>query len=286
MLRPLHEAEELAQLLKHNIIATISSLADAQALESMAAQLEQSGQAHLKFDTGMGRYGFLPEELDQLRAVLDNLQHIAITGVYTHFSCAFCSRQKTEAQYRLFRSMIDTLTEQGYCLGETHCSNSSALFRYPQLQADSVRIGSAFLGRLPFAHHTNLQRVGYAEAPVEEIRQLPAGTTIGYGASYRTNKPTTIAVLSIGWYHGFGMERGRDSFRLRDTLRNSLSLIKAWLSRRRVYVRLGEQLCPVLGHVGMLHTIVDVSGLDVQVGDVARLEISPLDCKALPIVYR
>ena len=121
---------------------------------------------------------------------------------------------------------------------------------------------------------------------MEELRQLPVGATVGYGAGYTTKKITSIAVLSVGWYNGFGIEKGRDLYRFSDTVRGCLSLIKAWLTRRRLYVILQGRKCPVLGHVGMLHTVVDVTGMEVHIGDQARMEINPLDQKGLKVEYR
>ena len=286
MLRATADPQELEQLIDLNVIATLGSSDDAVALNGIAGRLGTVAEAHIAFDTGMGRYGFLAEELPKVTAIFEYMENIAITGVYTHFSCAFCSRKKTQEQFAAFTGIIDRLTGAGYAVGERHCANSSALFLHPETRLDAVRVGSAFLGRLSFRGKTGLRRVGYCEATVEELRQLPVGATVGYGAGYTTKKITSIAVLSVGWYNGFGIEKGRDLYRFSDTLRGCLSLIKAWLTRRRLYVILQGRKCPVLGHVGMLHTVVDVTGMEVHIGDQARLEINPLDQKGLKVEYR
>ena len=93
MIRPTCDVDEVHQLLDLSVILTVSSPDDAAVLNGIATQRKQRIRAHVEIDTGMGRYGFLPEEISQIPTVLDNLQHIAITGAYTHFSCAFCSRR-------------------------------------------------------------------------------------------------------------------------------------------------------------------------------------------------
>ncbi len=256
------------------------------ALNGIAARLNTVGEAHIAFDTGMGRYGFLPEELPKATAIFEYMENVAITGVYTHFCCAFCDQKKTKQQYERFQGVLKRLTDAGYAVGEVHCANSSALLLQPQMRCDSVRVGSAFLGRLSFRSRLGLKKIGWAEASVEELRQLPKGATIGYGAGYRTRRITTIAVLGVGWYHGFGMEKGRDLFRFSDTLRGCLSLVKAWLTRRKLYVTINGQRCPVLGHVGMLHTVVDVTGLEVRQGDLARMELNPLYRRGMSVEFR
>ena len=79
---------------------------------------------------------------------------------------------------------------------------------------EGVRLGSALLGRV--LTKSNLRRVGRCEATIDELRWLPAGHSTGYGAAWRAKKPTQIAVISVGWYHGFTNEYGRDIFRFRD----------------------------------------------------------------------
>jgi len=286
MLRATCDEAELEQLVLLNVICNIGSLQEAETLNAVATRLGKAAEAHISMDTGMGRYGFLPEQLDEMVRVHREYPMLAITGTFTHFSCAFCSRKKTEQQYALFQTALKELTARGVNPGEVHCSNSSALFLHPEMRCDSVRVGSALLGRLSFRGKTGLQKIGWIEASVEQLRTLPAGWDVGYGAGYTTKKATTIAVIGVGYYHGFGAQMGQDLFRFPDFLRNCLSQLKAFVSRKRLYVNIGKRRCPVLGHVGMLHVVVDVTGLDVSVGDIARLEANPLYIKGLPIEYR
>lgn len=286
MLRATSDEIELEQLVRMNVVCTIGSMADAEALNAVATRLGTAAEAHICFDTGMGRYGFLSTQLGEVQRVHRELAMLAISGSYTHFSCAFCSRKKTEQQFALFQSILKELTAMGINPGEIHCANSSALYLHPETHCDGVRVGSALLGRLSFSARTGLQKIGWAEASVEEVRQLPAGWSVGYGAGYTTKKPTTIAVIGVGYYHGFGVQMGTDLFRARDTIRGCLSLIKAFVTRKKLYVTIAKRRCPVLGHVGMLHTVVDITGLSAAVGDTARLEINPLYVKGLPIEYR
>lgn len=286
MLRATSDEQELERLVFLNVICCVGSMADAQALNAVATRMGMVAEAHICIDTGMGRYGFLSTEAEQVVRIHRELSMLAISGTFTHFSCAFCSRKKTQQQYARFQEMLQTLTAMGVSNGEIHCANSSALFLAPQTHCDAVRVGSALLGRLAFSTPDGLKKVGWAEASVEELRQLPAGWSVGYGAGCRTRRKTTIAVLSVGYYHGFGVKMGTDLFRFSDTLRGCLSLVRAFISRKKLYVTIKQRRCPVLGHVGMLHTVVDVTGLQVSVGDVARMEINPLYVKGLQVEYR
>ena len=286
MLRATSDRSELETLIRLGAVCTIGSSEDALALDETAQAMGSVAEAHIKLDTGMGRYGFLPTELDKVIAIHRQLKNVAITGTYTHFSCAFCSEKRTRAQYQAFQDMVKALREAGCPVGELHCANSAALELYPEMKCDSVRIGSAFLGRLSVPDRLELERIGVCEATVEELRRIPKLWSVGYGAGFITRRNTTIAVLGVGYYHGFSAEMGRDLFRFSDCLRGILSWVKAFVSHKRLYATIGHRRCPVLGHVGMLHTVLDVTGLEVKVGDTARLDLNPLLMKGLDVELR
>ena len=286
MLRSTTEREELEQLLDLNVICTVGSYEAAVALNGIADARGEVAEVHLKNDTGMGRYGFLPTELDKILSVYQYMKSLAVTGIYTHFHSAFCNEKQTYAQFQAFKDLTDQIITAGYETGERHCANSSALFKFESMRMDGVRVGSALLGRLSFRNDMGLTPVGWCEATVEELRWLPEGHTAGYGAAWKAKRPTRVAIVSVGNYHGFGVERGNDIFRFRDCLRGALSWVKAFLTRKSIYVTVNGQKCRVIGHIGMLHTAIDVTDIACALGDPVRLEINPLMAKGLEIVYR
>ena len=284
MLRPTTDPEELGQLLSLEAIATISSAEDAAALNALAGQRGQVAEVHVKIDTGMGRYGFLPDEMDKILAVYRYNDNLAVSGIYTHFHSAFCSEKATFAQADAFRQVLKAIEAAGFETGTPHCCNSNAFLRWPELKMGGVRIGSALLGRV--AAKSKLKRVGRCETTVEELRWLPAGHTTGYGAGWKAKKPTRIAVLPVGWYHGFTTQYGEDLFRVRDCLRRILSALKRIVFKKKIYVWVNGKKCPVLGHVGMLHTVCDVSKVSCSPGDTAVLDINPLLVHGMEIEFR
>ena len=154
------------------------------------------------------------------------------------------------------------------------------------MMCDGVRLGSALLGRVAFSGTTGLKRVGWCQAELEEIRTIPVGHTVGYGAGWRAKRPTRTAVLSIGYYTGFGVDRGFDLWRFSDCLRGIARYIKAFLKRKALYVQVNGKDCRVLGHVGMVNMVIDVTDCECSVGDMARVDINPLLVKGMEIVYR
>lgn len=283
MLRPTEEREDLERLITMDVICTVSSLDDALSLAGAARDLGKKARAHLKVDVGMGRYGFLPDETERLLSCYEHLDNLELCGVYTHFPTAFCSKSATKKQLQQFLTVVQAIRDAGFEPGMVHCANSSALFRLPETVLDAVRVGSAILGRLTF--RTNLKKVGWCETKVSHVKWLPKGHTCGYGAAFRAKKPTRIAVLPVGWFHGFTTRYGDDVFRFKDNLRMVLSGLKGMVKKRSITVTVGKNKCKTLGHVGMLHTVLDVTDKSVSPEDVARIEINPLRVRGMEIRF-
>ncbi|MBQ7566687.1 MAG: alanine racemase [Oscillospiraceae bacterium] len=283
MLRPTTDREELEQLLRLGVICTVASQQDAVVLAGVARELGVRAKAHLKIDPGMGRYGFTPDETDKILACRCYLEDMEICGIYTHFPCAFCSKKRTKKQAELLKKVADAVVTAGFDPGEVHCCNSAALMRLPELAMGGVRVGSALLGRL--ACRSPLERVGYCQASIGELRTLQKGATCGYGSAWKARKPTQIAVIPVGWYHGYTTEYGHDVFRIRDCLRQIAGGLKGILIRKKLTVEVAGQRCRVLGHVGMLHTVIDVTGKGLKEGDLAMLEINPLRVRGLEVKF-
>lgn len=285
MMRGTCDEAELEELLDLNVTLTISSLADAAAMETVAARRAGLAEGHLKIDTGMGRFGFEPEELDKILSVYTGFDHVAVTGVYTHFHSAF-DRKCTEAQFARFQGTLEAIRAAGFETGMVHCCNSTAAWRYGEMRCDAVRIGSALLGRVGWADRAGLCTLGYCQTPLEEIRVLPAGQSVGYAQGWKAKRDTTIGIVGIGWGNGFGVDRGFDLWRGRDCLRGIGRYIKAWLQKKSLYVTIQGKKCRVLGHVGMVNLVVDLTGLDCQPGEPVIVPINPVLAKGLDVVFQ
>ena len=284
MLRPTRDRAELEKMLDLDVIATIGSTEDAAVLSSLALQRGVVADAHVKIDSGMGRYGFQPAELNRVLDVYRCHDNVAVSGIYTHFHSAFTGPKSIREQAAKFEEVLTAIREAGIEPGMPHCCNSEAFLRCPDLAMGGVRLGSAILGRV--RARSDLHRVGRCEVTVDELRWLPEGHTTGYGAAWKAKRPTRIAVLPVGWYHGFTVEFGNDIFRFRDCLRQMLGAMKHMIFGKKIYVSINGKRCPVLGHVGMLHTVVDATGIHVKTGDKALVEINPTQLRGMEIEYR
>ncbi len=284
MLRETVQREELGRLLDAHVILTVGSTATAKCVNDIAATRADMAEVHLKIDTGMGRFGFLPEQIDEIINLYRTMRCLTFGGIYTHFNCAFSDEVLTRREFAEFRGVIDRLHAAGLETGIVHCCNSAAFLRFPEMHCDAVRLGSALLGRMPFK--TELQPIGYVQTQIEILRTLPTGHTTGYGALWRAKRDTPVAILPVGWYHGFNVSCKPDMSRAADCLRSGLSAFKQLLHRRRVTVEINGKRCPVVGAIGMLHVAVDVSGVPCKLGDPAVMQINPLHVKGIPVRFR
>jgi alanine racemase len=267
---------EVQTLLETKAVATIGSYDAAVKLNNLAEQAGVIAEAHLKLDTGMGRYGFLPSEFDRILNVYTCFKNLHITGIYTHFSSSFAAKKITIAQLDQLLHVVDLLKQSEVDPGMVHAANSTAALRFPETRLDAVRIGSAFTGRSHVKGRSGLVKIGALKSCVIETRWLPAGHSIGYGGGFVTKRPTEIAVIPVGYIDGFAMEKTRDLFRVRDCLRYLFHDFKLLLKRKSLTITVAGVKVPVLGHVGMCHTTVDITNMNIHVGDEAVFDLSPL----------
>ena len=286
MLRATADPAEIRELIALGAILTVSSYDSAVAVNGIAAELNCRAVVHLKVDTGMGRYGFLPSEYDQITAVYTYMKYLSIDGIFTHFHSAFCDEKATKRQFEQFTALVEQLRRGGYEPGMVHCCNSHAFVRHPEMYLDAVRVGSAFLGRLYFKDKLELTRIGYAECSIEELRTLPKGQSVGYAATFTAKRPLRTAVISLGWYNGFATRRENDVYRFRDSLGGVLHYIKNMILPPKNMVVVAGKKCRTLGHIGMNHAVIDVTDLDCAVGSQVIADINPLNMKGLRVIYR
>lgn len=262
---------EARQIAENGCIATIGSAEACEVMNRVSSELGVKTKCHLKIDTGMARYGFMPSEISKAIECY-SAENLEFTGIYTHFSSAFRNAELTKAQLALFKDCIAQIEKAGFETGVTHCANSPALLNVDGVAMDSVRIGSAFTGRVITKNDVGLHRLGSLEAEVIEVKTVPKGYFVGYNGTYQTKEETKIAIVPIGHYDGFGLAKEKELV----DLRYSLSVFKNYLNRKQMYVKIGGRMFHVIGGIGLSHTAVNITGSDVKAGDIATVDISPL----------
>lgn len=276
LLSPMCDLNEAAEAVKLGIVCAVGSEESALVLNIAAAQQNMRARAHVCLDTGFGRFGFLADDIDGIDEALGRMRDVDIEGIFSHLSNSFGEEKYSRMQFDAFNEAVMRLNERGYSFKIKHICNSCAFMRFPDMGLDAVRVGSAFLGRLPVKNTLKLDRIAYLESCICEMKTLPKGYNIGYANTYETKRETKIAVIPVGYKDGFGIQKSNDAFRFKDILRYIYADVKLLFGKNTTYVTVGDKKCPLLGRVSMFNIIADITGTDAQVGDAVRLECNPI----------
>ena len=267
--------EDVEKLVENNIIITIGSQNDVKIAEEVANEKNIKIKAHLKIDTGFGRYGFVYSNREELIQTLKQLKNIEIEGTFSHFSISFFDDKYTKLQFDRFLKVIEVLKMNDIKTGMLHICNSSAFVKFPIMHLNSVRIGSAFSGRLSCPNSLGLKKIGYMESKVTEIKTLPKGFNIGYSNTYKTKKEIKTAIVPCGYMNGVNITNDRDMFRIIDKIRYIVRDIKDFFKKQDKYVKINNQNCKILGRIGTYHIVCDITNKKIEIGDTAIVNINP-----------
>lgn len=262
--------DEIESILDANCIATIGSSGAYSAAVRVAKRRGTPLRCHVKIDTGFSRYGFAPNELDAILSCYkaDNLK---VEGLYTHLSSAFNDDALTKSQVEELCCIAERIEAAGFNPGMRHAANSPAFYNVEGCELDAVRIGSAFTGRLITKDATGLNRIGYLEARVIDVRELRAGASWGYGGQVKIKRDTLVAFASAGTREGFGLLIDKPN-----TIKKALSCAKSSLRGYRQTVLIEGRRYPVLAEADLSMTMIDVTGSNVKPGDAVMMDPNPL----------
>lgn len=234
---------------------TAASLSHAKMLSGIAAERGIKLKVHVKVNTGMNRVGIdTAEELHEILA----LPGLDVRGVYTHFSVADSSDPDDVRYTQSQQAKLDAVSKEAREAGiPVYSRNSGGILYHPQFGGDMVRSGIITYGCMPntaLPVPIDIKPVMRLRAAVCQIKSVPAGSAVSYGRTYVTERETTLAVVPVGYADGYS--RGLSG-------------------KGAVYIN-GKR-APITGRVCMDQMMVDVTGLDVKVGDIAELYSDTID---------
>ena len=275
MLTPTSNQKELELLIENHATITIGNLEELDAAEKILEKKDLEINAHIKIDTGFGRYGFLYDN-DEILECFELAKRVKITGMYTHFSKPL-DEKWTRLQFNRFLDVVASVKSMGYNPGLLHVCETTGFLKYPDMLLNAVRLGSYFQGRV-LVKNLALKKIGTFKANVQEIKTVPKGYTISYSNTYRVKRETRLAIIPVGYMDGFSRKKTRDTFSFKDNVIAALIAIKQIFKDNYYKVTINGKEFRVIGRIGMYHCEVDVTNTDVKVGDeVIFNSIAPLE---------
>lgn len=228
-----------------------------QMLRDVIAQAERYGvkdyPIHIKLDTGMHRMGFIEEELPEMLEILKNQNNVKISSVFSHLATADCPDldDYTFQQLSAFERASNFLMQKcGYDF-KRHILNSAGILRFPEYHYDMARLGIGLYGvnTLPPDMEKPLAVVSSLKTVIINLREWPAGSSIGYARRGMLTRDSKIATIPIGYADGMSRHFGNG----------------------KIKVLVNGVEAPTIGNICMDACMIDVTGIDCRVGDSVEI---------------
>jgi len=230
------------EVVNFNLTPTIASVAGLESLEKYGLKSGKRIPFHLKIDTGMARIGLSPSTAASVIPKIKKLRNVFMEGIYTHLACGDIKSSFTKSQFAEFKNTVKNINTN-----YKHIAASSAIINYDNNYFNLVRPGLLIYGLLPFKNAEKSIPIMPAlslKTKIVFLKDVPKNTSVSYGRTFYTKRPSRIATVPIGYADGFSRCNSNNAFMI--------------VNGNRV---------PVVGSVCMDMTMLDVTGVDgVSVG--------------------
>ena len=203
---------------------------------------------HIKFNTGMNRYGFNLSEIEKISSQLKENPHIKIKSICSHLSSANDEKLDsiTKKQIKLFEEIIKGFEKKMGRKFKKHLLNSHGFLKYKKYQYDMIRIGIALFGAIK---DQNLTTISTLKSVISDNRNLTKGERIGYNGELTTKRDMNISTVPLGYADGINRKLGNYLGEV------SVSGVK----------------CPIIGNISMDSLMIDTTNVNCQIGDTVEV---------------
>jgi alanine racemase len=245
---------DFATAIRAGIDVAAPSVAHLTRIEEVASRLRRQARVHLHVDVGMARDGVPYEEWSSFcaRALAAQSGRVRVIGLMGHLSSAHDPTGEAQtAEVRRFRSAVRVARAEGLRPTAVHLAATAAVLHDRSTHFDMVRVGAGLYGIDPSRHDGRsgvLRGALTFTAPVVGIRDVPAGTGVGYGHTHVTSAATRLALIAVGYADGVPRAA------------SGAAMVQVHGRRR-----------PLVGTVSMDQAVIDVGTMDVKLGDVVTV---------------
>lgn len=244
-------ADEIPAAVGSNIALSVSHYEKAKEISDCAENLGRKASVHVKIDTGMGRMGMEFKGAEEAIMKMRRLKGLVLEGIYTHFPTAEKEDAFREAQVRNFKSLVEDLERKGIVFRFRHAQNSAASLTLKDPVFNMLRPGLALYGIYPDAGLTGaalFEPVLSFKSRIALVKKVCPGGSVGYGRGFIADRETTIAILPVGYSHGY-----------------------PWAAWEKASVLYKGKRYPLAGRVSMDSIAVDLGDAQASDGDTVTL---------------
>ena len=242
---------DLKQAVSNDLRLTVYNTETVEELAKITSKLKKDAFLHIKTETGVYRQGTKGEDLLPFVEMIRKYPYLKIEGLSMHFANIEDTTDHSYAQRQLekFIEYVDLLGQNDINIPVKHVACSAAAILFPETFFDMVRVGIGIYGLWPSKETylsciqderdpVNIKPVLTWKTRVVQIKDVQDGVFIGYGCTYKTTRPTKLAVLPVGYYDGYDRHLSNAS-----------------------YVLIAGKRAPVRGRVAMNFITVDVTDI-------------------------
>ena len=237
-----------AELAREKLVPVLNTMGEIGRWQAEGRKQGRPLPAFIHIDTGMNRLGMDAADLALLEQDTSRLENITLQGWMSHLACAdHPDNPMTEEQLFRFRNILGRLPKAPVSL-----SNSAGIFHGADYHFDLVRPGIALYGPNPAPWLPNAMRpVVRLLGRILQVRDVPAGVSVGYDATHRTQAPARIAALGLGYADGY-----------------------PWAGAGKGHVMIAGHKAPIIARISMDLVTADVTAVPealLRVGDWAEV---------------
>ncbi len=240
------EIKSFNLMLEYDLEPEIYSVENLKEFAKVVREYGGEGKIHIKVDTGMNRFGFLPNQIEELILELKKIPYLKVVSVFSHLAASDEVEHDsfTKLQVEKFNQICDKIEQSLDYKFLKHILNSAGIERFPEYQFDMVRAGIGMYG-FSADRDSNLQNVLTLKSYVSQIKIIDENEFVGYGLSEKLNKGDKLAVIPVGYADGLNRH----------------------LSNGKGELLIGDKLFPIVGRVCMDTCMINITGSDVTLND-------------------
>jgi len=207
-------------------------------------KLNKEIRIHIKFDTGMNRYGFKFSEVDEILANLQKYPKLKTQSICSHLAASDNSTEDsfTNTQFQVFEKVSSLFSKGINQPLDRHILNTNGVLRFSNKEYEMVRLGIGLYG---ISNDNNLQQVSTLKSVISQVRSIKKGSKVGYDVSFLAKEDMVIGVVPFGYADGLNRK----------------------LSSTNGVIVVENIACPIIGKISMDSCMINLKGTTAKTGD-------------------